>query len=314
MRRLWGGVLLSLGVFLVVLAGLLRFYVADRAVVIPIDQYAKTVAPGAGRYFDTSTLSEKQADLTATRILKADVAASGDDTGVWDVSVAIETGDLTLVRATLDRVAFDRRTAQSVDCCGAAVDGEPARHQGVTYKFPFDVERRDYPLWDANSRKAYPARFVAEEQVQGLPVYKFIQEVPGQEIRTTTVPGSLVGESAASFEAPVWYQNTRTVWVEPASGVIVKGNEQTRTTLRNTAGQDRVVVLEADLTFDEPTQARQTDIARDAISRIDLIRRWLPLGALLLGLILLTAGVLVLRGRARSEPTAPAEEPEPALR
>lgn len=314
MRRLWGGVLLGLGVFLVVLAGLLRFYVADRAVVIPIDQYAKTVAVGPGRYFDTATLTEKQADLTATRILKADVAASNDDTGVWDVSVAIETGDQALVRASLDRVAFDRSSAASVDCCGAAVDGEPAVHQGVTYKFPFQIGTEDQLFWDVNSRQSYPAKFQGEETLQDLTVYRFVQQIPGRQLRTTTVPGSLVGESAASYDAPVWYTNTRTVWVEPVSGVIVKGLEQTSTTLRNAAGQDRITVLQADLTFDEPTQGRQADLARDAIGKINLITLWLPIAALVLGLLLLAAGLLILRGGSRSEPTAPVEESEPALR
>ena len=99
----------------------------------------------------------------------------------------------------------------------------------------------------------------------------------------------------------MWYQNTRTVWVEPKTGVIVKGNEQTRTTLRNGQGQDRVVVLEADLTFDEATQQQQAELARDGMRSIDLIRLWLPLAALLLGLIMLAAAVLVLRG-GRSGP------------
>jgi hypothetical protein len=315
MRRLWGGLLLGLGVFLVVLAAMLRFFVADRSIETPIDQYTKTVAPGQGTYLDTRSLSERRADLTATRIVKGDVRASSEDVGVWDVSVAIETGDGALVRASLDRVAFDRKTGESVDCCGAAVDGEPTPHQGVSYKFPFDTGKRDYQFWDVTSRKAYPARYVSQEQLQGLTVYKFLQQVPGQQLRTTEVPGSLVGEAAASFDAPVWYQNTRTVWVEPKTGVIVKGNEQTRTTLRDSRGQDRSVVLDADLTFDDATQRRQADLARDGIRSIDLVRRWLPLGAVLLGLILLAGAVLVLRGGDRgSPPKHAAVEPEPALR
>ena len=315
MRRLWGGVLLALGVFLVVLAGMLRFYVADRAVETPIDQYAKTVAPGPGRYFDPGSLTEVQTDMVATRTVRGDVPASSDDTGVWDVYVAVETGTGTLVRESQDRVAFDRKTGESVSCCGEAVDGVPTPHSGVSYKFPFDTQKRDYQLWDVNSKAAYPARFIAEEQVQDLTVYKFIQQIAPTEIRTAEVPGSLVGESAATFEAPVFYTNTRTVWVEPKSGVIVKGSEQTTSTLRNSTGQDRITVLQADFTFNEETQRNQAELARDAIGRIDLIRLWLPLAALVLGLILLAAAVLVLRGAdPRQETAEPAGEPEPALR
>jgi hypothetical protein len=315
MRRLWGGVLLALGVFLVVLAGLLRFYVADRAIETPIDQYATTVAPGPGTYFDPGSLTEIRADLMATRTVRGDVPASTDTVGVWDVFVAVETGDGVLVRSSLDRVAFDRKTAESVDCCGAAVDGEQARHEGVSYKFPFGTEKQTYSFWDVNSRRAYPARYVSEEQVQDLTVYKFIQQIPAQRIRTAEVPGSVVGERAATVQAPVFYQNTRTVWVEPKSGVIVKGNEQTRTTLRNSQDQDRVVVLEADLTFDDDTQRQQADLARDGMGKIDLIRLWLPLAALLLGLILLAAAALILRESGRGQHAAAAtDEPEPALR
>jgi acetyl-CoA synthetase len=58
MRRLWGGVLLALGVFLLVLAPMLRFYVADRAIATPLDQYTTTVAPGPGTFFNPGTLRE----------------------------------------------------------------------------------------------------------------------------------------------------------------------------------------------------------------------------------------------------------------
>jgi hypothetical protein len=315
MRRLWGGVLLALGVFLIVLSGMLRFYVADRAVETPIDQYAKTVAPGPGRYFDAASLQEVSADLTATRTVKGDVPASSDDHGVWDVFVAIETGDGTLVREYQDRVAFDRRTAESVSCCGEAVDGTAAKHTGVSYKFPFDTKKQDYQLWDPNAKNAYPAKFVSEEEVQGLTTYKFIEQVPSQQIRTAQVPGSLVGESAQLFEAPVYYSNTRTVWVEPRSGVIVKGSESTNSTLRNSAGQDKVTVLQADFTFDDQTQRNQADLAKDAIDKINLISLWLPLGALVLGVILIAAGVLVLRApKPRRDAEVTEGEPEPALR
>lgn len=314
MRRLWGGVLLALGVFLVVLAGMLRFYAAERAVETPIDQFTTTVAAGPGRYFNPGTLSEVSADMVATRTVKGDVPASSDDTGVWDVYVAVRTGDGVLIRESQDRVGFDRRTAESVNCCGEAVDGTAVRHSGVSYKFPFDTQKQDYGLWDVNSRQAVPAKFVSEDQVQGLTVYKFVQQVPSQQIRTAEVPGSLVGEAAPTFEAPVFYSNVRTVWVEPRSGVIVKGAESTSSTLRNSTGQDRVTVLQADLTFNEETQRNQAELARDAVGRIDLISLWLPLGALVLGLILLAVAVLLLRSAGpRRDTPAPADEPEPAL-
>jgi hypothetical protein len=310
MRRFLGPVLLGLGVFLLVLAGMLRFFVADRVVVTPIDQYAQSVAPGPGSYLDAAALQERSGDLVAVRTLKADVAASDKDTAVWDVSVVLSTGDGTFVRATLDRVATDRRTAEAVNCCGEAVDSVPTRHTGVSYKFPFNTEKKDYPFWDPNSKTALPARFVSEDKVQGLTTYKFIQTVPAMQIQTQEVPGSLVGETAPSVQAPVFYTDTRTVWVEPKTGVIVKGSEQNKTTLRDSSGQDKATVLQYDLTFDDATQRSQAQLAKDNIGKINLVTRWLPLLGLVLGLIFILAGLILMRAADRTTGTEPREEEE----
>jgi hypothetical protein len=312
MRRFLGPVLLGLGVFLLVLAGMLRFYVADRVVVTPIDQFAQTVAPGPGTYLDPAALQERTGDLVATRRLVADVAASDKDTAVWNVSVVLTTGDGQFVRATVDRVATDRRTGEAVNCCGESVDSQPIRHSGVSYKFPFGTKKQDYAFWDPNSKTALPARYVSTEKVQGLDTYKFIQQIPAQQIQTQEVPGSLVGQPGTpSVQAPVFYTDTRTVWVEPKTGVIVKGNEQNKTTLRDSSGQDKATVLQFDLTFDDATQRSQAKLAKDNITKIDLVTIWAPLLGLLLGLILVVAGLIIMRAADRSRPASPSQDEEP---
>ena len=311
MRRFLGPALLGVGVFLVVLGGLLKFYVADRVILTPIDQYAQTTSPGPGSFLDPATLQVRSSDLVAVRTLRGDVAASNRDTAVWDVSVVLSTGDQQLVQASVDRVATDRRTAEAVNCCGEAVNSVPTRHSGLSYKFPFDTQKQTYQFWDANAKKAVPARYVSEETVQGLTTYKFVSQVDATQIQTQEVPGSLVGESAPSVQAPVYYTDTRTVWVEPKTGVIVKGSEQNRTTLRDSAGQDKTVVLQFDLTFNEDSQRSQAQLARDNIGKIDLLTTWLPLIGLLVGIVLIIAGVIIMfsadRGTGRH-----AEQPEPA--
>ena len=298
MRRVAGLALVLLGAFLFGTAAMARFYLPDRLVVTPIDQYAQTTAVGQGRWLDGKTFSEQTGDLAARRTVKGDVPASSGDVAVWDVSVVLETGTGSMVRTSVDRVATDRRTAEAVECCGEAVDGEPVRHSGVSYKFPFGTEKRDYAFWDVNSRRSYPARYVTEEQVQDLRTYKFIQQVPGQQlIRNNT---------------PVWYEATRTVWVEPRTGVIVKGNEQNRTTLRDASGQDRTTIVQFDLTFDEQSQRSQADLARDAISRIRLLTFWLPLLALFLGVLFVLAGLMLLRADTSRQP-AHARRNEPPV-
>jgi hypothetical protein len=295
MRRWLGPVLLGIGVFLLVTAGMMRFYVADRLVVTPIDQYVQTTAVGPGRWLDGATGQEQTGDLTAIRTVKGDVPASSEDVAVWDVSVVVQTGTGTMVRTTLDRVAIDRRTAEAVQCCGESSDGEPTRHSGVTYKFPFGTEKRDYTWWEPNSRQAYPAKYVAEEKVQGLTTYKFIQQVPGQEL--------------VRSGATVWFQDARTIWVEPRSGVIVKGNEQLSSTLGDSSGP---TIIQFDVAFDDATQKSLAKLARDAISSIQAVTLWIPLLGLILGLILLAAGFVLLRAdRGGRTPVQQDEPPVP---
>jgi Porin PorA len=304
MRRVWGAILLGLGVFLVVAAAMTKFYVADQLQVVPKDQYVETNAPGTGTYFDPTTLTDKRADLVAHRVVKGDVPASNDTTGVWDVLLSIETADGTFVQASLDRVAFDRKSLESVHCCGEAVDSQPVRHEGVTYNFPFDTPKHDIQFWDVTSKKAYPAHYVGTEKVQGLTTYKFVQPIPTQQIGTIELPGSLVGETAPSVQSALSYSNNRTVWIEPKTGVIVKGSEQTRTMFQNSAGEDKVTALEATFTFDDATQRSQAKLAKDNIRKIDLGRWLLPLVALVLGLAFAAAGLLLLRAADRPEASA----------
>jgi len=317
MRRITGLVLVGLGAFLVGAAILSRVYVLDQVRITPIDQFAQTVAPGTGTYFDPPTLSEKRSDLVARRRLKGDVAASNETTGVWDVSVVVQTTDGALVRATIDRVAFDRKSGESVHCCGEAVDAEPTPHEGMSYKFPFSTEKKTYQFWDVNSRRAFPAQYVSEEKIQGLTTYKFVQEIPTLELQKQEVSGSLVGESTPSFQAPVMYSNKRTAWVEPTTGIIVKGMEQARTTLQNSAGEDKVTVLQADLTFNEDTQKAQAKLARDGITKINLVKWVVPIVGVVLGLAFVVVGLLLRRSRPgqhtvgeHADIVLPAEEPE----
>lgn len=282
MRRVAGWALVVLGAALLGIALLARSYLPDRLVVTPLDQSTETVATGQGRWLDGDTGREQSGDLVARRRVIADVPASSEDVAVWNVGVVLETGTGgNLVRASQDRVALDRRTGEAVNCCNESVGGDTVRHSGISYKFPFGTEKRDYSFWDVNSRKSYPAKYVTEEEVQGLTTYKFVQQVPGQQL--------------VQNDVPFWYEATRTVWIEPRTGVIVKGSEQNSATFRDDAGQVRSTIVQFDVTFDDATQRSQADLARDGIGKIRMISLWLPLAALLLGLLLLAAAVLLLR-------------------
>jgi hypothetical protein len=202
-----------------------------------------------------------------------------------------------LINASTDRVAWDRKTGEAVHCCGEAVDGVPTRHEGLSYKFPFGTEKKTYQFFDTTAKKAYPMSYKGSDQIQGLTVYRFEQPVGPVQIGESEVPGSLVGETAPTVTVPRFYDNLRTVWVEPVTGVIVKGQEVQHQVFRDAAGADAVTLVDVTLTFNEKTQKQQADLAKDGRSKKALLGTWVPLALILLGVIMLIIGLVILARR-----------------
>jgi hypothetical protein len=297
MRRAAVYVLTGLAVFMLAIAAMLRFYVVPNLLVTPLDQFAQSFAPGTGTVFDPAALAERTGvDMVAHRTLRGDVAASSEDVGVWDESVVLSDSEGKLLNATTDRVAWDRKTGMAVNCCNENVDGVPTKHRGLSYKFPFGSEKKSYPFFDTTAKIARPMKYQGSEKIQGLTVYRYQMQVGPVQIGQLEVPGDLVGSDAASVTAPRFYDNTRTVWVEPLSGVIVKGQEKQHQVLRDAAGADALTLIQVTLTFDERTQIQQANLAKDARSKAALVGTWVPLICLLLAIVFgIFAAVLIRR-------------------
>jgi hypothetical protein len=301
MRRAATYLLTGLAVFFVLIAVLLRFYVLPGLLVTPLDQFAQSFAPGTGTVFDPATLTEREnVAMVAHRTLRGDVAASSRTVGVWDESVVLSDSKGKLINATTDRVAWDRKTAEAVNCCNENVDGTPTKHVGLSYKFPFGAKKQTYQFFDVTVKRAFPMHYQASETIQGLTVYRYQQRVDPVQVDELEVPGDLVGSTAASVKAPVFYDNTRTVWVEPVTGVIVKGQEKQHEVLRDSAGADKVTLIQVTLTFNEKTQTQQANLAKDGRSQKALVGTWAPLICLLLGLLAAVGAFLLARGRRDS--------------
>lgn len=118
--------LFGAGVFLLVLAPLLAWYVAPQAKRTPVDVDTTTVFTGTGSYFDTSKVRTVHGQrITVTRQVRGDVADSEKSgNAVWDVSTSVDS-DATLPAAdtrdslqwTLERWVTDRATNEPVHCC-----------------------------------------------------------------------------------------------------------------------------------------------------------------------------------------------------
>lgn len=50
-------------------------------------------------------------------------------------------------------------------------------HDGLSYRFPFDTEKKSYPMFDAIAQKPSDANYDGEDDVNGLSTYRFTQNV-----------------------------------------------------------------------------------------------------------------------------------------
>jgi hypothetical protein len=310
-RRL-GYVLVFVGLFLLFFGLFERFYAYPRLKKAPLDQYSQPVATGTGTYFNRSPEKLREingAQLKNVRTVRGDAKAGTDEVAVWDSFIStVDLADRGVITATQERVALDRVTAQSVNCCG-----ENPRHQGLTLKFPFDTKKQTYQFWDGPANRALPAVFTREETIQDVKVYRFEQRIGPLTLGTQDLPGSLAGQpDVASVETDIVYTNLKTIWVEPATGIIVKGQQAVSQVLQTPGGEQVLTLLDTTLTYDDATVTANADDAAEGAGQLRLLGTILPLGALLLGLVLLVVGLLLLRAPEGRRVRRPESEGRPA--
>jgi hypothetical protein len=298
-------VLVFLGFFLVFFALLLRFYAYPRLQKVPLNQYSQPVAAGTGTYFDRGQLKEVTAQLQNVRTVKGEPKLGSADTAVWDSFQ--ETRDLDsggVIDAIQERIALDRVTAESRNCCG-----EQPRHQGLTLKFPFNTKKTSYEFWDSRAKQAFPATFTGEETIEGVKVYRFEQHFSGVPLETVNVSGAQAGDPTRTLvPATLTYANDRTVWVEPRTGIIVKGAENQTQVLQTSNGHPVLTGFRGQLVWDDATVRKNAEDARSAARQLQLAQFGLPVGALILGVALIVIGAVLLARRG-SRPADPADEP-----
>ena len=295
MGRRLGYVLVFVGLFLLFFGLFERFYAYPRLRKAPLDQESAPVAVGTGTYFNRSPEKLREIDgaqLKNVRTVKGDPKAGTEEVAVWDsFTSTVDTADGGVITATQERIALDRVTGQSTNCCG-----ENPRHQGLTLKFPFGTKKQTYQFWDGPASRALPAVFTREETIQDVKVYRFEQRIDRLTLGSQELPGSLAGDpSVATVQTNIVYSNVKTIWVEPTTGIIVKGQQDVSQVLETTGGQQVLTLLDAVLTYDDATVDANAADAADSIGQLRLLSTILPIGAVLLGLVLLVVGLVLLR-------------------
>jgi hypothetical protein len=302
-------VLLTLGIFGVALGLLLRFYAYPKLAVAPLDPKAKTVAQGTGiTVFYPGDLKQRtDVTLTATRRIEGKIdspdAKVNGDVAVWQMGLVTEDDNGTLVDAVDQWVCVDRRTARAVQPCTDQRVNQDTNVQatGLQYKFPFNTHKHDYAFYDVVTRQAPPMHFDGGEVINGLSVYRFVQTIPATKIADIDVPSNLAGGTTTeTVSAGRMYQNVRTVWVEPDTGSIVKGQEKQRQFLRGPDGRDGTVLLDGTLTFTPDTVNAQVADAKKNSAKVRLLYQTGPRSLIGLGVLFLLAGLAVILVPRRS--------------
>ncbi|GAA1779236.1 DUF3068 domain-containing protein [Actinomadura chokoriensis] len=318
MRRPVGLVLIGLGAFFLALAPLVRFYVADQVIVAPLNQYQVTLLESKdATYFDQADLKLKTGvTLLAKNTVRGDVRANeGDnDIAVWDSTTNIydQAKPDKPVQIQGFRIAFNRRTSVLVNCCGVNVDGDnTVRMSGYGLLFPLgNVQKRDYPFFDTTTKQAAPMVFGDVEKVHGLTTYRFTQTIPLTKTAAldTKLPAKMLGlpEDAGNQKVDRYTEAYNTVWVDPRTGIPVKHRKNIRSTVQTPDGKGKMIVAQADLVSIDKDQKAMVDMSNGKALQIDMVRSYVPAGAILLGLILLFVGGYL--GLARREPP-PIETP-----
>ena len=308
MRRGIGLVLIALGVALLVLAPMVKFYAVPKLAVAPLDLDPASPSLNSGvaeTLLDIATLTEQSnVPVTSTRYTTADVAASqaaGGNIGVYETFSRVNRADGTLVTAGTERYAFDRTTNVLTTGSNSNIDGDPITDAMIAgdaimpLKLPFFVDKNaTYNYFDTSLLKGYPLSFVEETQIDGLTVYKFESTIEPTQIGEQEGLGEKVG-GTADFVAPRFYANDRVVFVEPLTGQVVDGYEDQLQTFRGPDGTDKITIIKAKIGFTEENKASAVSDAKANSAKLGLVSNTLPVVSGVAGLVLLVIGLLLAR-------------------
>jgi hypothetical protein len=312
-RGTLGLVLCGLGAALIALAPLLHWWVGPSLIKSPIG--GDTVSDAAGdnlTYLDFQTQEEKTGTVRSRDVYHGIEADSTSSIAVYTLDSEIYASDepdlATDITASQERFAIDRDSGLAVpdpkgkEQVDRDINNDNAKHSGLILKFPIGTEKKSYPFWDSQIRSSeHLMEYRGEEKIKGVDTYRFEQSIPD-----TQLPGQ---------QPEVHYISHRIAWVDPATGVIVKGEQQVNITIGSLSETNRLTVLDGTFTFTDENQTRAAERAKDGGSTITTLRVTAPLICLIVGIVVLAGGlVLTLRrqGDTAEQDASRADEPVPS--
>ena len=306
-----GIALVFLGLFLLTGAALAPTYVYNALAVMPANADITVVATSSdgkpATYFDLSTLKEVSAPLKSITVVHGDpdaAADAGEDVDVWDAYACTGPATTTCTSESLPLsgsrtlLALDAHTGQTVAWDGAYVESGGHRDDdpgidGYVYKLPFNVAKRTYAWWNGDLGATADLRYTGTATIQGLDVYRFTQTIPPTKTGTIDLPGALAGSPQPTVTGDQMVSSVLDVTVEPETGVAI-----TRTlSIDNyvaVGGRRVLTTTRGTFEVDERTVTDTVDEYQPLATELYLLRRGIPIGAGIAGLLATATGILLL--------------------
>ncbi|MGY1434967.1 DUF3068 domain-containing protein [Streptomyces reniochalinae] len=315
MRRRASLVLLAFAVFFAALSPLIRWYAFPRLAKIPPSQYQSMVLEAKNAtLLDYATMqSKKVPKVSIVQTLKGDVEAAGkvkDRTGrdvvVWDTLSYVADDKGKMVSGIPERYVFDAHSQEPVHTGGEHVDHDTVRREGIEYKWPFLVEKRDYEYFDFQTRTSAPIHYKGTRTVHGLQTYYFEQTIPWTKVQVPrALPLGATPETVEQIGLERWYTTKRMFWVDPVTGAPVDGQEIHKEEMRWKDQPDKkpLTAFAGHVKMRPDFQAETVDLVTSQRRLVLALTTYLPWGFLVLGGALLALS-LTLEARARGRGSA----------
>ena len=301
MRSVIGLVLAGLGAFLILVAILMPTWVVGQILKFPLNEYeTATLDASNASYFSAGSLTEKTGvNMEATYTIKGNASAGNSSTAVWnEYSYVYDLTNHQEVQQMTRTFAFDRRTGQLVNCCDESVNGDKKVRQSglVGYVFPIGTQKQTYQVFDTTLKKTMPFVYSGTTSVHGIAAYEFVENVSPTRTASITVPGSLVGMTAASVTLGEFDEEHLIYYVDPDTGALIDVNEHQSTTLRTSAtAAPTLVLFDADLIATPATVDEIVGLDSSGRNELNLLETILPLVLGIFGGVALLCGIFLGR-------------------
>lgn len=354
MLRLAALGIVGLGSALLIAALLLSTYTSGKIRKIPLNIDQTLTSAGTGTALDPASLSagpgerfviDKNVPLVSQQAMTVETPANAEVV-TFQVGTTVRRSDkqqdnglllamvdtVTLNRSTAEAVSDDERPGGSVQKPRTIEDDRPSTnvalpHEGLSYRFPFNTEKKSYPYFDAIAQKAFDANYDGEDDVNGLNTYRFTQNIgydadgklvapiryaslyDKNEDGEVTARAELWGIESEDPYEPItmtrYYAAQRTFWVDPVTGTIVKADERANHYYARDPLKPEAAIADYKVTSTEQTVESQVAAARAESDRLALWSRILPITLAAAGVVGLIGGALLGLFSTRVEAAQP---------